>query len=100
MNSYARHLEPAIIEIRAFAATEEGRKWDSQWYAHIEDLVARTKSAGTEEAAESLLDVLVRYIVDSGPIGKSFAPSVDTALAALQAKRKHQSRKRRDSNDP
>jgi hypothetical protein len=95
MNSYAQHLAPAAEEIRTFAATEEGRKWDSQWYQQIEDLTGKTKAAPTDEAAERYLDMLLWCIVDSGPLGKGFAPSIDRAADAMQRKRKKQFKERR-----
>jgi hypothetical protein len=95
MNSYAQHLEPAAAEIRSFASSEEGRKWDSQWYQQIEDLAAKTKAAPTDEEAERYLDMLLWCIVDSGPLGKGFAPSIDRAADAMQRKRKRQFKERR-----
>lgn len=95
MNSYAQHLEPAIREVRAFAASEEGKKWDLQWYSTIEDLIAKTRSAETEDGAERYLDMLLWCIVDSGPLGKGFAPSIDVAADAMQRKRKRQFKERR-----
>jgi hypothetical protein len=95
MNSYAPHLAPALDQIRAFAVTEEGKKWDSQWYEQIADLTEKTKTASTDEEAERYLDMLLWCIVDSGPLGKDFAPSIDIAADAMQRKRKRGFKERR-----
>ena len=88
MNSYADSLATARDEIRAFALTEEGRKWDSAWYDQIFSLVEKAHSQTRDEGAERYLDMLLHAIVDSGPLGKAFAPSIDQAAEAMQRKRK------------
>jgi hypothetical protein len=95
MNSYSQHLAVAAEEIQAFAATEEGRKWDSPWYRQIADLTEKTKAAPTDEEAERYLDMLLWCIVDSGPLGKGFAPSIEVAADAMQRKRKKGFKERR-----
>ena len=95
MNSYAQYLVPAADEIRAFGATEEGRKRDSQWYQQVADLAEKTKAAPTDEEAERYLDMLLWCVVDSGPVGKDFAPSIDIAADAMQRKRKKGFKERR-----
>ena len=88
MNSYSMYLRQAREEIRIFAASEVGRNRDALWYASIEDLVGKTDSAASDDAAERYLDMLLWCIVDSGPLGKEFAPSIDRAADAMQRKRK------------
>src|SRR5437764_15308848 len=95
MNSYTQPLALAVEEIRSFVASEEGKKWDSQWYQQIQDLTEKTKAAQTDEQAERYLDMLLWCIVDSGPLGKGFAPSIDIAADAMQRKRKRQFKDRR-----
>ena len=88
MNSYAKSLAIAPQEIRAFAVTAEGQKWDSAWYNQILVLVAKAYSQTNDEEAEHYLDLLLHAIVDSGPVGKGFAPSIGQAADAMQRKRK------------
>ena len=95
MNFYSQHLATTAEEIRAFAISEVGRKWDSQWYQQIENLTEKAKAATTDDEAERYLDMLLWCIVDSGPLGKGFAPSIDRAADAMQRKRKKQFKERR-----
>lgn len=95
MNSYAQHLVGAVAEVRSFASTDEGRKWDSEWYQQIESLVGKICTQTTDDEAERYLDMLMWCIVDSGPLGKGFAPSIDRAADAMQRKRKRIFRERR-----
>jgi hypothetical protein len=95
MNSYVQRLEPAKEEILAFAASEDGKKWDAAWYSTIEDLVEKARGAASDEAAERYLDMLLWCIVDSGPLKKEFAPSIDRAADAMQRKRKKAFKARR-----
>ena len=94
MNSYLKYLETSADEIRAFAAGEEGKQCDSEWYRQIFDLTEKTRIAPTDEDAERYLDMLLWCIVDSGP-NKGFAPSIDIAADAMQRKRKKQFKERR-----
>lgn len=95
MNSYSKTLSPAFGEIDSFQKTEEGKKWDAGWYQRIQDLVTKTKEEKTDEGAERYLDMVLHCIVDSGPLGKGFAPSIDQAADAMQRKRKSQFKARR-----
>lgn len=95
MNSYGQHLANATEEVRAFAATEEGRKWETKWYDQIVSLVDEVRAQPTDEEAERCLDMLMWAIVDSGPLGKGFAPSIGRAADAMQRKRKRQFKNRR-----
>ena len=95
MNSYTKYLETSAEEIRAFAAGEEGKQCDSEWYQQIIDLAEKTCIAPTDDEAERYLDMLLWCIVDSGPLGKGFAPSIDIAADAMQRKRKKQFKERR-----
>lgn len=88
MNSYTKSLMNAIKEIHDFAETDEGKKWDKHWYEQIIALVEKIKIQNTDEQAERYLDMLLHGIVDSGPLGKGFAPSIDAAAGAMQIKRK------------
>jgi hypothetical protein len=94
MNSYASLLSPAKSEIEQFAVGIHGGQCPPEWYRQIIDLVQKTKGASTDEAAERYLDMLLWCIVDSGPLGKGFAPSVDIAADAMQRKRKRQFKER------
>jgi|APSaa5957512622_1039677.scaffolds.fasta_scaffold102273_2 hypothetical protein len=98
MNSYTEHLEPAPEEIRAFASSETGADWDEGWYQQIESLVQKAADASDDDGAERYLDMLLWCIVDSGPLGKGFAPSIDKAADAMQRKRKQAFKKQRESD--
>lgn len=95
MNSYSKTLNSAFAEIDSFEKTDEGKKWDSGWYQQIRDLVTKTKEENTDDGAERYLDMLLHCIVDSGPLGKGFAPSINQAADAMQRKRKSQFKARR-----
>ena len=95
MNSYSQHLVNAVAEIRAFASSDAGRKYDSQWYEQIESLIGKVCAQTTDEEAERYLDMLMWCIVDSGPLGEGFAPSIDRAADAMQRKRKRGFKERR-----
>ena len=95
MNSYAQHLVGAVEEIRSFSSTDEGRKWDAQWYHQIESLVDKVSAQNSDDEAERYLDMLMWCIVDSGPLGLGFAPSIDRAADAMQRKRKRVFKERR-----
>ncbi len=83
MNSYTKHFANTLNEINAFAQTEEGSKYDKAWYDQIISLVEKISTQSTDEAAEHYLDILMRSIVDSGPLNKGFAPSIDKAANAM-----------------
>ncbi len=95
MNPYAGHLTAAADEVRAFAVTKEGRNWDSQWYDQIFPLANKVQTAPTESEAERYLDMIMWAIVDSGPVGKGFAPSIERAADAMQRRRKKAFKERR-----
>ena len=98
MNLYTQHLVGTVEEIRAFASSDEGRKYDAQWYDQIESLVSKVCIQSSDEEAERYLDMLMWCIVDSGPLGKGFAPSIDRAADAMQRKRKRAFKKKRLSS--
>jgi len=95
MNPYADILSTAAEEIRAFAATEEGRRWESQWYDRVLSLVDKVRIQPTTSEAERYLDMVMWAIVDSGPLGKGFGPSIDRAADAMQRRRKQEFKERR-----
>lgn len=88
MNTYTSILAGAEDEIREFVNSDDGALWDAKWYDRVSDLVRRIREQSTDEEAERLLDMLMRMIVDSGPLGKGFGRSIDQAADAMQRKRK------------
>lgn len=50
MNSYAQYLAGATEEVRQFAATEAGRKWDGQWYERVVSLIDNVCAQVTDDA--------------------------------------------------
>ena len=88
MNSYADILAKAEEEVREFALAEKGAQWDARWYDQICDLVRRIRTQESNDDAERLIDMLMWSIVDSGPLGCGFAPSIDRAADAMQRRRK------------
>ena len=86
MNMYAQYLAGTVDELRAFAATDEGRQWDSSWYDGVADLVDSVIEQNTDEEAENLLGMLMRRVVDSGPLIDRLAPSLQKAVDAMQRK--------------
>jgi hypothetical protein len=79
---------PALGEVRAFSSSDEGARWELQWYQQITDLIEKAETAPTDEEAERYLDMLLWYIVDSGPVRKGFSPSIEKAADAMQRRRK------------
>ena len=88
VNSYTNILAKAPQEVRAFADTDSGQRWDAGWYQSVLELTQKVADAPTEPEAERYLDMLLWCIVDSGPLGVGFAPSIDAAADAMQRRRK------------
>ena len=95
MNRYALLLADTEAEIDAFVSGPHGAQCDASWYSDIKDLVRKVAAAPSDPEAERYLDMLCWCIVDSGPLGKGFAPSIDTAADAMQRKRKQEFKERR-----
>jgi hypothetical protein len=95
MNSYAETLKTAGSEIDRFAVTEEGRKWDADWYDGLKARIDRTIAAKDDDASEELLDTIGWIIVDSGPMGEGFSDSIERALDAMQRARKQRAKAKR-----
>ena len=82
MNPYTKFLRNALGEIDVFSKTQKGKEWNGDWYKRIKELV--TKAADeNQERAEEYIDMISWYVVDSGPIGCRFAPSIDKAQGAI-----------------
>ena len=88
VNAYTNILASVPREVLAFADTESGQRWDAGWYRRVLDLSQKAADAPTELEAERYLDMLLWCIVDSGPVGVGFAPSIDSAADAMQRLRK------------
>lgn len=88
MNSYTDILANAEHEVREFAQTEKGLQWDTEWYDQICELARRIRIQESNDDAERLMDMMMWSIVDSGPLGCGFAPSIDRAADAMQRRRK------------
>jgi hypothetical protein len=100
MNSYADILADAEEEVREFALTKNGAQWNNQWYDQICDLVRRIRTQESNDDAERLIDMLMWSVVDSGPLGCGFAPSIDRAADAMQRRRKRAHIERRTGGRP
>ena len=83
MNPYTKLLNTSLREIEEFSKTEKGKEWDSEWYTRIKDLVVKAAKEMNQEQAEELMDMISWIIVDSGPLGCAFSPSIDNAQEAL-----------------
>jgi hypothetical protein len=60
-----------------------GRVWGSTWYEDLKRLVLRTASESDTQRAEELLDMVSWSIVDTGPAGGEFCPSINLAQDML-----------------
>jgi len=88
MNSYTAILSTADDEIRKFALSESGAQSDTRWYDRICELVEQVRVQQSNSEAERILDVVMRMIVDSCPLGSGFAPAIGAAADAMQRRRK------------
>jgi hypothetical protein len=82
-NPFATLLNKSIREIDEFADTDAGRAWESTWYEDLKRLVLRTASESDTQRAEELLDMVSWSIVDTGPVGGGFCPSINLAQDLL-----------------
>ena len=83
MNPYTELLNSSITEIDEFALSEKGREWDASWFSQVKELVSKAALESSQDRAEVLMDMVSWSIVDSGPIGCGFAPSINQAQEAL-----------------
>jgi hypothetical protein len=83
MNSYSELLKVSLTEIDEFALSEKGSDWDAAWYSQLKELVFRAARESSQDRAEELMDMVSWCVVDSGPIGCGFAPSINQAQEAL-----------------
>ncbi len=83
MNQYSKLLQKSLKEIDIFSQSENGDNWSTDWYVNIKILVINASTENDQERAEELLDMVTWSIVDSGPLGCDFAPSIDQAQEAL-----------------
>lgn len=97
MNSYSAILEPAKREIDEFAAGPKAVHWDDDWFDTLKQRIDRVIAARDDAAAEQELDAIGWIIVDSGPIGEGFGPSIDKALDAMQRARKRRFKAKRQA---
>ena len=88
MNPYTKLLNSSLAEIDEFSLSEKGRQWDSLWYGQIKELIAKAALEPNQDRAEELMDMVSWCIVDSGPIGCDFAPSINQAQEALIKERR------------
>ena len=93
MNPYSKLLENSLIEIDQYSLSEEGVKWNENWYLNLKGLVAKAANAESQEYAEEIMDAISRSIVDSGPLDSEFSPSLKQAqetLIKVRRKRKNE----------
>jgi hypothetical protein len=83
MNPYSELLKVSLTEIDNFALSEKGSEWDAGWYSQLKELVSKAARESSQDRAEGLMDMVSWCIVDSGPIGCDFAPSINQAQEAL-----------------
>ena len=88
MNPYTELLKASLEEIDQFSRSEDGYEWKQEWYNQLKALVTKAANESRQERAEELMDMISWSIVDSGPLGKGFAPSIDQAQEALIKVRK------------
>jgi hypothetical protein len=97
MNSYSGILEPAKREIDEFATGSKAAHWDDAWFVALKQRIDRVISAPDDASAEQGLDAIGWIIVDSGPLGEGFGPSIDKALDAMQRARKRRFKTKREA---
>ena len=97
MNSYSAILEPARREIDEFATGPKADHWDDAWFNMLKQQIDGVISAPDDATAEQCLDAVGWIIVDSGPIGEGFRPSIDKALDAKQRARKRRFKTKREA---
>lgn len=97
MNSYSAILEPARREIDDFANSSKADHWDGAWFDSLKQRIDRVISAPDDATAEQGLDAIGWIIVDSGPLGDGFGPSIDKALDAMQRARKRRFKTKREA---
>jgi hypothetical protein len=83
MNPYSELLKISLSEIDEFTLSEKGSEWDLGWYSQLKELVANAAQESSQDRAEELMDMVSWCIVDSGPIGCGFAPSINQAQEVL-----------------
>lgn len=83
MNPYTEMLKASLSEIDEFSKTEKGKEWNDDWYKRIKELIVKAAEEKDQDRAEELMDMVMWGIVDSGPLGCGFAPSIDKAQEAL-----------------
>ena len=89
MNPYTELLKTSLSEIDEFSKTEKGKGWNKYWYKSIKELVVKAAEEKNQDRAEEIMDMVSWVIVDSGPLGCGFAPSIDKAQEALIKVRQH-----------
>jgi hypothetical protein len=82
-NRFTTLLNNSIREMDEFADTDAGRAWESAWYEDLKRLVLRAASENDTQRAEELLDMVSWSIVDTGPAGGEFCPSINLAQDML-----------------
>ncbi|MGD0279715.1 MAG: hypothetical protein ABSC11_10460 [Smithella sp.] len=94
MNTYSKLLIASLAEIDCYSETEEGRKYELQWYKELKKSVIQAADADEDQKAEKMFKYITRSIVDSGPLSGDFAPSLKIALDADERKQHHKSYKK------
>ena len=89
MNPYTKLLKASLSEIDDFSKTQKGKEWNDSWYKRTKVLVEKAAEEESQDRAEELMDMISWCIVDSGPLGSGFVPSIDKAQEAL-IKARHQ----------
>ena len=97
MNSYSDILKPAKTEVDDFATSPKGKSWDDDWFESLKRRIEIAIEAPDDSVAENQLDAIGWIIVDSGPLGEGFVPSIDKALDAMQRARKRRFKAKREA---
>lgn len=87
MNSYTKILKESLTEIDKFSNTDTGKEMNDSWYSVIKDHIMNASEAKTDNEAEYLLGIILRILVDSGPM-TVLSQALETAFASVQAKEK------------
>jgi hypothetical protein len=87
MNSYTKILKESLTEIDKFSSTDAGKQMNNSWYSVIKNHIMNASEARTDSEAEYLLSIVLRILVDSGPM-TVFSQALETAFASVQAKEK------------
>ena len=77
-------VDDALEELRAWQASEpDGVKRSGPFYGDLAARLLRLKAAHTVDAADWLYNDLMRRLLESGPLGGDFLPSLERISARI-----------------